>query len=225
MFPEAGSNKFQTILRGIHQIIESDGLQPGDRLPSERELVSRLQAGRSSVREALRALELLGIIKTRRGEGTFLQPRNTHHLVDLLAFYILRDPPSRRNLWEIRVLLEVAAAGKAAVLSDKKEIKELEHQLNQMESLVKKGETLNAADTEFHRRVVEASKNDLMLRIWHPVHQLIHAVQTEPMDREKALQVLEEHRGIYTAIRSGRREQAESRMRSHLLKESPLNTD
>ncbi|MEC3541343.1 GntR family transcriptional regulator, partial [Bacillus thuringiensis] len=61
------------IVKKIRSIMEEDGLVAGDRLPSERELSSRLNVGRSSVREALRALELVGLIETRRGEGTFIR--------------------------------------------------------------------------------------------------------------------------------------------------------
>lgn len=61
------------ILREIRSIIKEDGLAAGDKIPSERELAERLQAGRSSVREALRALELLGIIETRRGKAHLLK--------------------------------------------------------------------------------------------------------------------------------------------------------
>ena len=60
---------YQEIVEKLRQMIESDGLVSGDKIPSERELSERLNVGRSSIREALRALELLGLIETRRGEG------------------------------------------------------------------------------------------------------------------------------------------------------------
>ena len=64
---------YEGILMQLNEIIAEENLRPGDKLPSERELSERLSVGRSSVREALRALELLGLIETRRGEGTFLK--------------------------------------------------------------------------------------------------------------------------------------------------------
>ena len=84
----SGSNKtklYLEIVDKIRQMIVRDGLLPGDKLPSERELSERLQVGRSSVREALRALELLGLIETRRGEGTFLRDVRNHQLVEILG--------------------------------------------------------------------------------------------------------------------------------------------
>ncbi|MDQ7864958.1 GntR family transcriptional regulator [Peribacillus frigoritolerans] len=68
-------------------MIEADSLLPGDKIPSERELSDRFNVGRSSVREALRALELLGLIETRRGEGTFIRDFQEHKLVELLGTF------------------------------------------------------------------------------------------------------------------------------------------
>ncbi|HBI03599.1 MAG TPA: transcriptional regulator, partial [Paenibacillaceae bacterium] len=76
---------YQEILLEINNLIKEDGLKPGDRLPSERELAERLRVGRSSVREALRALELLGLITTRRGEGTFIQSYRQNKLIDIIG--------------------------------------------------------------------------------------------------------------------------------------------
>ena len=87
----AKSKAFLNILEEIDQIILQDQLLAGDKLPSERELAERLSVGRSSVREALRALELLDLIETRRGEGTFIKELGSHRLVEILASFFLRD--------------------------------------------------------------------------------------------------------------------------------------
>lgn len=85
---------YEGILLQLHEIIQEQNLRPGDKLPSERELSEQLGAGRSSVREALRALELLGLIETRRGEGTFLKHYRHNRLIDILGFlsYGIRKP-------------------------------------------------------------------------------------------------------------------------------------
>ncbi|MBD2823259.1 FadR family transcriptional regulator, partial [Xenorhabdus sp. 42] len=77
-----------------------------DRLPSERELSSRLNVGRSSVREALRALELVGLIETRRGEGTFIRNFYDNGLVQLIAPFLLQDEKTIRDLLQTKRLLE-----------------------------------------------------------------------------------------------------------------------
>lgn len=92
---------YEGILLQIHEIVQERNLRPGDKLPSERELSEQLGAGRSSVREALRALELLGLIETRRGEGTFLKSYRHNRLIDILGFFILRDAKTKKDLIEI----------------------------------------------------------------------------------------------------------------------------
>lgn len=69
----ATDKRYIEIIRALSEMIQQDDLKSGDKLPSERELSDRLQVGRSSIREALRGLELLDIIETKRGEGTFMK--------------------------------------------------------------------------------------------------------------------------------------------------------
>ncbi|MBM7701227.1 FadR/GntR family transcriptional regulator [Metabacillus iocasae] len=100
------SKVYVEILEQIREMMEADGLKTGDKIPSERELAERLNAGRSSVREALRALELLGIIETRRGEGTFIKEVGEHQLIDVLATFLLQDHKAKDDLAETKYWLE-----------------------------------------------------------------------------------------------------------------------
>ncbi len=92
--PKPSSKMFLDIVGELRSIIKEEGIETGGKLPSERELAERLQAGRSTVREALRSLELLGLIETRRGEGTFLVDFRKHQLVEVLAAFIMQQPDS-----------------------------------------------------------------------------------------------------------------------------------
>ena len=78
-------------------------------MPSERELAEQLQVGRSTIREALRSLELLGLIETRRGEGTFLSDYRKHQLVEVLSTFILQDIKTYEDVNETRQTLEKEA--------------------------------------------------------------------------------------------------------------------
>jgi GntR family transcriptional repressor for pyruvate dehydrogenase complex len=180
------SSKFQLILKGIHSLIETDGLSPGNRIPSERELSERLQAGRSSIREVLRALELLGLITTKRGEGTFLQPYNSHHLVDLLVRYIIRDLKTGYDLLEIRKLLEVGAVPLMIQRVAETGISELEKLAERMKELVRQG--INPAEEVelFHALMVKMADNYLLTRIWYTVVQFAETVHS-PLIVEKVL--------------------------------------
>ncbi|SEQ72733.1 FadR/GntR family transcriptional regulator [Piscibacillus halophilus] len=97
---------YQEVLEQIRLFIEEHELSEGDRLPSERELADQLGASRSSVREALRAIELLGLIETKHGEGTFLRTYRPYHSVELLATFVLRQPKTKEELLDVRQILE-----------------------------------------------------------------------------------------------------------------------
>lgn len=101
--------RYLDIVRDIRDMIRNDKIRVGDRIPSERELAERLQVGRSTIREALRSLELLGLIETRRGEGTFLSNHRNHQLVETLSTFILQDNQSIRDVEETRLMHELSA--------------------------------------------------------------------------------------------------------------------
>ena len=108
------SKRFLDIVRDLHRIIKEEGAKIGDKLPSERVLAERLQVGRSTIREALRSLELLGLIETRRGEGTFLADYNKHQLVEILSSFIMQHPQSQKDVDATRLLHEQAAIEQVA---------------------------------------------------------------------------------------------------------------
>jgi GntR family transcriptional regulator, transcriptional repressor for pyruvate dehydrogenase complex len=154
------------ILNKIHDIIENDGLQAGDKLPSERELSDRLNAGRSSVREALRSLELLGLIETRRGEGTYIVDANEYRLIEILGSFILQNDKVVEDLIELKDIIEMTALPLACQRLSDEELKEL-LQLGEQIFENPTDETLQA----FHRRIVEGSKNRLLFRVWNILYQ------------------------------------------------------
>ncbi|WP_010678402.1 FadR/GntR family transcriptional regulator, partial [Bacillus timonensis] len=100
------SKVYIEIVKQIRSIIQDDGLSAGDKIPSERELSDRLDVGRSSVREALRSLELLGLIETKRGEGTFLKDFGDHQLIHLLGTFIIQGDKTKNDLIETKHSLE-----------------------------------------------------------------------------------------------------------------------
>lgn len=101
--------RYLDIVLDIRKMISQENIRPGDRIPSERELAETLKVGRSTIREALRSLELLGLIETRRGEGTFLSDHRNHRLVEVLSSFILQDSQSQKDVWETRMIHEISA--------------------------------------------------------------------------------------------------------------------
>ncbi|WP_026584828.1 FadR/GntR family transcriptional regulator [Bacillus sp. J33] len=154
--PQTNTKVYIEIVKQLRSMIEHDGLKPGDRLPSERELSERLDVGRSSVREALRALELLGLIETRRGEGTFIRDFRGNQLVQLLSTFILQDKKAIRDVKETKFLIELDCLWLIIQKADENEL------------LMFKKWALEAeySDDDFFLEVVTLADNHLFLRIW-----------------------------------------------------------
>jgi DNA-binding FadR family transcriptional regulator len=147
-------------------MIRQENIRPGDRIPSERELAETLQVGRSTIREALRSLELLGLIETRRGEGTFLADHRNNMLVEVLSTFILQDNQSQKDVRETRQMHELAAI-RTICNSDA---------ISRMG--VWDGFRMRLADVEngfqredFVRELMVLSGNRLSLKIWVLLHQ------------------------------------------------------
>lgn len=144
------------IVGKIRVMIEEDGLKPGDKIPSERELSERLQVGRSSVREALRAIELLGLIETRRGEGTFLRDASGNQLVQLLSTFILQDEKAIRDVKDTKYLIEMDCLRLLLLRNNDEQLREFRNRIEKTE----------IEDDEFFLRLVELADNHLFYRIW-----------------------------------------------------------
>ncbi|MGG3019677.1 GntR family transcriptional regulator [Geobacillus stearothermophilus] len=143
-------------LKHIHRLVVEDGLVPGDKLPSERELAERLGVGRSSVREALRALEFLGLIETRRGEGTYLCEVGGHQLIELLAMFLLENERAKADLAETKWLIERLLLELACLRCSEDALERLEKTVRQKPTDF----------TPFFQAVAEAADNYLLIRIW-----------------------------------------------------------
>ncbi|QHE53236.1 GntR family transcriptional regulator [Pontibacillus sp. HMF3514] len=154
------SKVYEEVLKEIRRYIEFEGLSPGDKLPSERELAEQLNAGRSSVREALRAMELLGLIETRRGEGTFLSSYRPYHMVEILSAFILQESKTKENLKATKQIIEKEAAKIAMEQLEEKDFKELKKMIQFFE---KGSETFHY---EFFTVLFEAGENQLLQKIW-----------------------------------------------------------
>ncbi|HDR4365927.1 TPA: FadR/GntR family transcriptional regulator [Bacillus cereus] len=158
------------IVKKIRSIMEEDGLVAGDRLPSERELSSRLNVGRSSVREALRALELVGLIETRRGEGTFIRNFYDNGLVQLIAPFLLQDEKTIRDLLQTKRLLEKDMIRIVCNLP-KETFSKVLSKLHQV--LEGNENSIPMFHQTFFKTLIEQVDNYLLYRIWMIVNDYV----------------------------------------------------
>lgn len=172
----------------IRKIIQERNLQPGDRLPSERELTDLLHVGRSSVREALRAMELLGLIETRRGEGTFIVDFRKHQLVELLSSFVFQRENADHDILEVKRIIETSGIYKLVFNRTYIDISQWNEKYFDRE--------------KFFERILILTDNQLLLKIWYSLSEFIRLLQfTNPIEKKYYIELL-------TAINSGNWDQA-----------------
>jgi GntR family transcriptional repressor for pyruvate dehydrogenase complex len=142
----------------IKQLIVSGRVGPGEKLPRESELASQLGLSRSSLREAVRALALIGVLDTRQGDGTYVTGLGPQLLLEATGFVadFLQDHRALLELLEVRRLLEPTATALAAVRISEQELSRLLECRRRMDS-ASTVEALVEADDEFHDVIVDAS--------------------------------------------------------------------
>ncbi|MGP3608986.1 FadR/GntR family transcriptional regulator [Anoxybacteroides rupiense] len=182
------------ILQSIYHIIEEDGLVAGDKIPSERELSERLKVGRSSVREALRSLEFLGLIETRRGEGTYLKKFGEHQFIQLLGMFILQEKKANADLVETKQLIEQLGLTLACERRTKEQLNELKAMIDQ-----------HSIDYEtFFQWVFQVGNNYLLERIWRVLSdffQLHHDTRLFPVAFYQQMHIVLEKQQLPDALK------------------------
>ncbi|MZD08214.1 FCD domain-containing protein [Streptomyces sp. SID5785] len=154
--------------RAIEQLkamIGSGGLEPGQRLPTERELAAQLGISRSSMREAIRALTVLGVLEARHGSGIYVTQLEAGDLLE--TFGVVADlsrGPQLVELLEVRRILESTATALAAARISRAQLAEVEEHLAAMDATDDPEEILSH-DLAFHRAIVAAAGNETMAAI------------------------------------------------------------
>lgn len=175
---------YQGVLKEIRKFIDSNDLEPGDKLPSERELSEQLQAGRSSIREALRAMELLGLIETRHGEGTFLSTYRSYQTVELLSSFILQGNNTKKDLVLSKRIMEKEAAKIAFHFMNDEDISVL-HSIIQNENL----DSIEK-HTSFFNYLFQKTENILLAKVWQLMNEFSRTINTYYYDQEFYLELL-----------------------------------
>ena len=133
-FPVFGqSTLYQRIADHVRELIETEQLRPGERLPAERELAQMLGVSRVPIRESMRALAAQGLIEIRRGQGMFVVSRDVEATIDQLASVLLKQRAAFEELFAVRRLLEPAAAEWAAIRGDLDDFARLERIVSGMD--------------------------------------------------------------------------------------------
>jgi GntR family transcriptional repressor for pyruvate dehydrogenase complex len=171
--PVKRSRIYEHIVEQIRALIREGRWAPGDQIPPERELAERFRVSRTSVREALRALEMQGVIDSRQGGGTFVRTADTEALVPPLAAAILRGRQELAEVLEVRELIEPGIAERAAVRANAEHVIELEALLERQRDCIAQGQPFVDEDTAFHYTLARAADNHILLRLHNVILDLL----------------------------------------------------
>ena len=205
-------------ITSIKQMILSGQVGPGEKLPREKELATRLGLSRSSLREAVRALILAGVLKTRQGDGTYVTSLEPHQLLETMSLAVdLMQNRTLVELFEVRRMIEPAATALAAGRIDKEDLRRLEETLGRMDA-AENVEELVEADDDFHRTVAGATGNAALAALLQNLYgRTLRARIWRGLAEEGALDRTRiSHRAIYGAISNRDAELARSAATMHI---------
>ena len=215
-FEAISRNKvYQEVAKQLERRIAEE-LKPGDLLPPERQLVQMLGVSRSSVRDAIRSLELRGLLEPRQGIGTVVcspdaAPDNP------LATALLEKRKMVADLLDMRNMIAPPLAGRAALHISRDEIAEMEEILVRQEAKVRGGNLGIEEDSEFHYSIALASNNTAVLKVVDVLMDLLRETRERTLQVERRQEKsLAGHHRILSALKRGDAAAAEAAMRQHL---------
>jgi GntR family transcriptional regulator, transcriptional repressor for pyruvate dehydrogenase complex len=228
--PAAGSERFpvfrqealyRRIAQHVRELIETKQLQPGERLPAERELARMLGVSRVPIREAMRTLSAQGLIEIRRGQGMFVASSSVDATVDQLTNALLKQRDLLAELFAVRRLLEPASAQWAAARRESDDLANLERLLEDMRQAGERNppdyDTIGERDTQLHVEIAAASDNRVLVRIMQAIQDLHREqLETSLRYRDRVHDTLKDHRRIVRAIAAGDPVEARTAMLDHL---------
>ncbi len=209
----------EAVIKQLKEYILAAGLRAGDRLPTEEELARHLGVSRTAIREALRALEALGIITVRHGSGRYVQDFSFQPILDNLAYSIFYDVHTFEELLDVRAKLEAGFLEDAIEHMTQETIEKLRSIVKRMQDMIDHNvpkEALLEEDISFHRTLYENVYNSLFIKLldifWHVQKQLRSRVSHEAEDRSL---FVKQHAALVDALEARDVALARERLMAH----------
>jgi GntR family transcriptional repressor for pyruvate dehydrogenase complex len=208
---------YEKVAQQIQGLIRDGLLKPGDHLPPERELAETFQVSRSSVRDAIRALEVMGLVEPRQGEGTVVRDVTAETLVNPLSTMLTQKRELVTELLDLRLMIEPPLAARAAKHATDEEILRMEDILRRQKEKVSRGELAIEEDSEFHYAIAKAARNSVVLKVVDVFMDLLRESREQTLQVDGRLQKsFSGHRRILDAIKNRKASLAETAMRRHI---------
>ncbi|MDR1970941.1 MAG: FadR family transcriptional regulator [Treponema sp.] len=210
---------YEEVVDMIVQRIRSGALVVGQRFPPERILAEEMGVSRTSLREALRALESMGYINSVPGGGNYVNSVSVEHVLPPLSAMVAQDKRLARDIIDVRLHLEVHMAELAAKNATRQQLSQIYGAILNMQSEIEEGGNGIQGDNQFHLEIAGASQNRAFAIISELVGELLTESRKATLDIPgQPAKTIEDHLQIFEAIRDGSPERAAAAMEAHLKK-------
>jgi len=205
------------ITRKLLEFLFSGSVQPGGKIPSERQLAKALAVGRSSVREAIKSLSVLGLLDVRQGDGTYLASSGSNLLPQAIEWSLMLGEPRTLDLVEARAEIEVVVAGLAARRADAAGVARVRSRLEALRAAGADVPSYVDADVAFHLEIARLSGNEVFANLVQSLRSLLGAWAKRVLDHAGETESsFAMHEPIAEAIAAGDPEAAQAAMRAHM---------
>jgi len=217
----ATSDSAAAVVAFVRDLIDRGTLAPGGRLPAERHLAEQIGVSRPTVRAGLRTLAALGVVQSRRGSGTYIPAGPPTLGADALSFLAALHKFTADDVYEVRRILEVGAAGLAADRATPEQLATLADEVAGLFASLADRQAFLVHDVNFHRSIAAASGNPIVASLVEMVSALHFERRSSTAERATDRDVrdaAEAHRHIYQAVRAHDAERARRAMHNHLVR-------
>lgn len=206
------------VIDALKQMISEEGFNPGDKFYSENELTKKLKVSRSSIREAVRILEVTGFVNVQHGKGIFIST-SIGEGFGAFTDWMKNHESSLIEHFEVRLIIDPKAAAYAARNAKKEDIKKMEEACEEFVSNFKAGNTVDLikADECFHRTLAKSTKNRTLYLIMKTMTESLTEGWISSLHMPGRIEkTIKEHGRVLNAIKSGKSEEAEKAMVDHI---------
>ena len=207
----------EEIVSQVLKLVRDGTLKPGDRLPPERELAQQLNVSRASVREAMRLMDMQGLVIIRPGSGTFITEDTVEVIVQAFSSLLSGPASAASDIFEMRLILEPQVVSLAAERTSDADVRRMEEILRQQEEDIANGGTGVEFDSEFHFAIAQATNNSALIAVTQAISDLLSQSRDSTLlSPERSNQSLESHRRILETIKNRQSKSAEVAMHQHI---------
>ncbi len=205
LLPLPATDRLRDTLAALGRYVDRSSLKPGDRLPAEREMMDAMKVGRSTVREAIRQMQALGVVETRKGSGSYLlRPISASSVHMPLTIEAASQRDALLQTLDVRRGLEVEASALAAARATPGDIARMQATLAEMERVQLDKGTAGREDLAFHLSVYAATGNPLFGQLLEQMREAFERFFEKPFDRpDFARRSFPFHRELFDAITAG----------------------